>query len=115
MRIHGKNDYEGTVSDGPQGSIGSIEHALASLEKYLEESREKLPQLEKQRQQLETQARQPFEHEEKLVTALNRQREIIESLDITKNQATAQADEGAESEAEAVKKKANTPARSIRP
>ncbi|MFT3989956.1 MAG: hypothetical protein QM680_00965 [Luteolibacter sp.] len=43
----------------------------------------------------------------------NRQREIIEALDITKNQATAQLDEKAETEAVAVKKK--TPARSIRP
>ncbi|MFT3992231.1 MAG: DEAD/DEAH box helicase family protein [Luteolibacter sp.] len=113
VKLHGKNDYEATVSESPQGTIASIEHALGSLEKRLEESRDELPRLASQRKQLVSQVGLPFEHEDKLVAALNRQREIIDVLDITKNQATAQVDEGKETEAEAVKKKA--PARSIRP
>lgn len=119
LTIHGSNNYEATVTDSPQGSIASIEHALGSLEKYLEEARERLPRFETQRQQLETQAHQPFEHEDKLVASLNRQREIIEALDITKNQAAAQVDEGAETEAVAVENKVDakvkTKVASIRP
>jgi hypothetical protein len=115
LQIHGRNDYEATVTDSPQGSISSIEHALGSLEKYLEEAREKLPRFETQRQQLATQSRQPFEHEEKLVNALNRQREIVEALDITKNQAAAQVDETVENETVAVRKKVSAKPRAIRP
>lgn len=115
LRIHGKNEYEATVSDSPQGAIASIEHALGSLEKHLEESREKLPRFEIQREQLETQAQQSFEHEDKLVTALNRQREIIEALDITKNQAAAQVDEAAETEAVTLGNKMDAKVRSMRP
>lgn len=115
LRIHGKNDYEATVSDSPQGTIASIEHALGSLEKYLEEAREKPPQFEKQREQLDSHGGQAFEHEEKLAASLSRQREIIEALDITKNQAVAQVDEGAEGETVTVKKKTNGKVSSIRP
>ena len=40
--------------------------------------------------------RPPFEHEEKLGVATRRQQEIVDALDITKNQASAKLDEGAE-------------------
>src|SRR5690606_13617426 len=50
LLLHGKNKYEATVTDSPQGSIASIEHALGSLEKYLADARERLPRFETQRQ-----------------------------------------------------------------
>src|SRR5690606_17260803 len=95
---HGRNAYDATVSDSPQGTIASIEHALAHLDKQLEDARLKLPRFKTQREQLEAQARQPFEHENKLVSALSRQREIIEALDLTKNQAASEVDEAAQTE-----------------
>lgn len=112
LKISGKNEYEATITDSPQGSISSIERALGSLEKHLEDARQNLPRFQTQREQLEIQAQQPFEHEEKIVAALNRQRVIIEALDITKDQAPSQADQALETQA-AAKKIAPKP-RSIR-
>ena len=49
-----------------------------------------------QEEDLRKQLGLPFEHEEKLGAATRRQQEIVEALDITKNQASAKVDEGME-------------------
>ena len=45
---------------------------------------------------LTNQFEQPFEHDKKLAVATKRQQEIVAALDITKNQASAAVDEGAD-------------------
>jgi hypothetical protein len=81
------------VSDSATGTIASLEHALDSIEDCLRERETDLTQTHRQSTDLAAQLDQPFEHEEKLAAATQRQQEIIAALDITKNQASAAADE----------------------
>ena len=102
VTIHGKHTYDANVSDNPLGTIASIEHALGSLDELLREREADLKQFHKQTEDLSKQLDHPFEHEEKHFAATKRQQEIVTALDITKNQASAKLDEGAEQTGEAV-------------
>jgi len=93
--IHGRNEYRANVSDSPAGTIASIEHALESMGDRLIERESDLQQYRKQSEDLAKQLDHPFEHEAKLAAATERQQEIVVSLDLTKNQASAQLDDGA--------------------
>ena len=84
------------------GTISSLEHALESLDDRLQERESDLKQYHRQKDDLARQLDQPFEHEEKLAAAVTPQQEIISALDITKNQASATVDEGAEKNSETV-------------
>jgi hypothetical protein len=96
LLIHGKHSYRANVSDSPTGTIASLEHALDSIEDRLRERETDLAQSRRQIVDLTNQFEQPFEHEGKLASAAKRQQEIVTALDITKNQASAAVDEGAE-------------------
>ncbi len=98
LRIHGRNTYEATVSDSPQGTIASLEHAIGDFESQLAESTENFGRLKTRIQDLQAQCQQPFEHQEKLEAAEKRQQEIIAALDIEKNQASTQVDEQPDAE-----------------
>ena len=100
--IHGKSEYKANVSDSPAGTIASVEHALESMDDRLRERESDLKQCHKQSEDLTKQLGHPFEHVEKLTVATKRQQEIITALDITKNQASAKLDEGAEQSPEAI-------------
>ena len=100
--IHGKREHKANVSDSAAGTIASVEHALESIEDRLRERESDLNQAHKQTEDLTKQLDHPFEHEEKLIAAARRQQEIVEALDITKNQASAKLDEGVEQSAEQV-------------
>ena len=100
LRIHGKNSYQATVSESPQGTIGSLEHALGEFESGQAESKESLKRLEERIADLKAQLDAPFEHQEKLEAAEKRQQEIIAALDLAKNQASTQVDEHPEAETE---------------
>ena len=93
LRIHGRNAYEATVSDSPQGTVASLEHALGDFEAQFTESTENLGRLKTRIQELQTQSQLPFEHQEKLEAAEKRQHEIVAALDLAKNQASTQVDE----------------------
>jgi hypothetical protein len=86
--IHGKHSYRANISDSAAGTIASLEHALDSFEDRLRERETDLTQSRRQAADLAKQIDQPFEHEEKLATATNRQQEIVTALDLTKNQAS---------------------------
>jgi hypothetical protein len=94
LLIQGKHSYRANVSESPAGTIASLEHALDSFEDRLRERETDLAQSCRQSADLAKQLDQPFEHEEKLVTAAKRQQKILAALDITKNQASAKLDEG---------------------
>ena len=100
LRIHGKQTYGSTVSDSPQGTIASLEHALGDMDAQLVEASENLGRLKTRIQDLEAQSHQPFEHQEKLEAAEKRQQEIVAALDLTKNQASTQVDAQPEAEAQ---------------
>jgi hypothetical protein len=95
LLIHAKHSYRANVSESPAGTIASLEHALDSIEDRLRERETDLAQSHRQSADLAKQLDQPFEHEEKLVAATNRQQEISGALDITKNQASQNIDERA--------------------
>lgn len=103
--MHGKNSYHANVSESALGTISSIEHALDELEDRLQSRENDLKQYHRQSEDLAKQLNQPFEHEEKLAAATKRQQEIVTSLDITKNQASARVDEGAEQTADLMEEK----------
>lgn len=90
MTLHGRNTYEATVSEGPQGSIASIEHALDGLDKGCHDAVTEMDRCEKQHQELSQQADTPFEHQGKLIVAEQRQQELVAALDLSKNQASVQ-------------------------
>ncbi len=94
--IHGKHSYRANVSESPAGTIASLEHALDGIEDRLRERETDLAQSLRQSADLAKQLDQPFEHDQELVEATERQQEIITAFDITKNQASANLDEGAE-------------------
>ena len=102
LLIHGRHEYKANISDSAAGTIASVEHALESMEDRLRERESDLKQAHKQTEDLTNQLDHPFEHEEKLTVATKRQQEIIEALDITKNQASAKLDAGAEQSTESV-------------
>jgi N12 class adenine-specific DNA methylase len=105
--LHGKNSYHANVSDSALGTISSIEHALEGLEDRLQTREQDLKQYHRQSEDLAKQLDQPFEHEGKLAVATKRQQEIVVALDITKNQASAKVDEGAEQAVDVVREKLN--------
>jgi hypothetical protein len=96
LLIHGKHSYRANVSDSAIGTIASLEHALDSIEDRLRRRETDLTQSRRQIVDLTNQSQQPFDHEEKFAVATKRQQEIVTALDITKNQAAATIDEGAE-------------------
>ena len=93
LLIHAKHSYRANVSESPAGTIASLEHALESFDDRLRERETDLAQSCRQSADLAKQLDQPFEHEEKLVDATERQQEIIAALDITKNQASPNVDD----------------------
>jgi N12 class adenine-specific DNA methylase len=108
LLIHGKHSYRANVSDSPNGTIASLEHALDSIEDRLRERETDLAQSRRQIVDLTNQFQQPFEHEEKLAVATKRQQEIVAALDITKNQASSTVgQDGAQQEGEALEAKPN--------
>ena len=68
----------------------------------LGERENNLKQYHKQSADLTKQLDHPFEHEEKLTAAAKRQQEIVNALDITKNQASVKMAEEPEQAAEVV-------------
>ncbi len=108
LRIHGKNTYEATVSESPQGTIASLEHTLGQFDSQVAESTKSISRLKTRIQELHTQGQQPFEHQEKLEAAEHRQQEIVAALDLTKNQASTQVDEQPEAETPVIEDQAQS-------
>ena len=105
LLIHGKAEYKANVSDSAAGTIASVEHALESMADRLGEREGDLKEYHKQSADLTKQLDHPFEHEEKLTVAAKRQQEIVNALDITKNQAAAAVTESPEESGEAIEEK----------
>jgi N12 class adenine-specific DNA methylase len=102
LRIHGKQTYGSTVSDSPQGTIASLEHAIGDMDAQLAESTENAERLKARIQELQAQSHQPFEHLGKLEAAEKRQQEIIAALDLEKNQASTKVDEQPDAEGQTI-------------
>ncbi len=114
--IHGKNTYQANVSDNALGTIASLEHALRSLEAKLHEREADRGQYTRQLDELTKHQSQPFEYEDKLTAASQRQQEIVTALDLSKNQASARlGDVGGEENGNGVEESVSTNLKAIQP
>jgi len=107
--LKGKNHYALNVAETPLGMIRSLEYLVQNFEERLAHNQHDLVDSEKKCRELETKLGQPFEHESKLQSLAQRQQQLEDALDITKNQAanslsTEEAGQATEQETEAVQK-----------
>jgi TolA-binding protein len=86
--LRGKNAYIANISDAPLGTISSMEHVVRSLDERMDECLNDVAQTKHRLEELQPHAHKPFEHEEKLKGLIQRQQEIVQALDLTKNQAS---------------------------
>jgi O-acetyl-ADP-ribose deacetylase (regulator of RNase III) len=86
--LKGHNYYTAHVSETALGTIRSLEHTAQNLEERLAYHQRELADTEKKCGELEAKVGQAFEHETKLQSLGQRQKELEEALDISKNQAS---------------------------
>jgi chromosome segregation ATPase len=87
--LKGHNHYTANVAETGLGTIRSLEYAAQNLEERVAHQQRGLAESEKKCRELESKLGQPFEHETKLQSLVQRQQELENALDITKNQASS--------------------------
>lgn len=97
ITLRGNGEYVANVSPSPIGSISSLEHAARNIEEQLLKGRQELQRCQDQASELRRLNGSDFEHEERYREMLKRQSELVDQLDLAKNQAAAhQATEATE-------------------
>jgi hypothetical protein len=99
LTIRGEMSYTANVSPSPAGIIASVEHAIRSIDERLAARRQDFEQTQKNLASLSSLVGKPFEHEERLQELTARQAELVDALDITKNQAAGLSAEAGETPA----------------
>jgi hypothetical protein len=82
--------YPAKVTDTAHGTIRSVEHTIQHLEEVAETLARNLADTRKRLTDTQAQVNAPFEYGERLAELAQRQQQIEEELDLTKNQASAQ-------------------------
>jgi hypothetical protein len=90
VTLHGAAEYVANVSPSPVGSISSLEHAARCIDEQAMRCREELTRCQTNVAELAALTGKIFEHEERYRELVKRQGELVDLLDITKNQAAAQ-------------------------
>jgi hypothetical protein len=90
VTLRGTSEYVASVSPSPVGTISSLEHAARSVEDQVDRTRQELARTKRDLGELSKLAGGVWEHEEHYRTLVNRQAELVDALDLTKNQAAAQ-------------------------
>jgi N12 class adenine-specific DNA methylase len=90
VTLRGASEYVASVSPSPVGTISSLEHAARSVEDQVERTRQELARTKRDLGELTKLAGGVWEHEEHYRTLVKRQAELVDALDLTKNQAAAQ-------------------------
>ncbi len=90
VMLKGAMEYSANVSPSPVGIVSSVEHAARSIEDHAARCREDLARAKTNLTDLSALAGKLFEHEERYRELLHRQGELVQKLDITKNQASSQ-------------------------
>ena len=90
--LRGRNSYGNRVTDTAQGTIRSLEAMAQGLEERAVRLETDIRDSRKRAAELEPKVGAPFEKEERYHHLVKRQSEIEEQLDLTKNQAPAQAE-----------------------
>ena len=86
LTLRGSMTYEGNVSSSPAGIIASLDHAVRSIEERLGRAEEHLAQSRQSIIEYGALVDRTYEHEARYQEVVTRQAELIEALDITKNQ-----------------------------
>jgi N12 class adenine-specific DNA methylase len=90
LTLRGASEYSANVTLSPVGIIASLEHAARSVEERVEHTSADLARTKQQLAELAKLAGGVFEHEERYREVVARQAELVDKLDITKNQAASQ-------------------------
>ena len=90
--LKGATSYLAKVTDTAHGTIRSVEHTIQHLEEVAEMLTRNLADTRKRLADTHAQVDAPFEYAERLAELVQRQQEIEDELDLTKNQASAQLD-----------------------
>lgn len=90
VTLRGAAEHVANVSPSPVGSISSLEHAARCIDEQAMRCREELTRCQTNVAELAALTGKIFEHEERYRELVKRQGELVDLLDITKNQAAAQ-------------------------
>ena len=96
--LRGRNSYSTRVTDTALGTIRSLEATAQGFEERATRLESDIKDSQKRAVELEAKVGSPFEKEERYHHLVKRQSEIEEKLDLTKNQAPAQAESAADDE-----------------
>ncbi len=98
--LRGKNSYSARITDTAHGTIRSLEATVQGFEERAAKLEQDISGADKRAKELEAKVGAPFEHEQRFHGLTERQQEIADRLDLTKNQAPSASDSGvAETEA----------------
>jgi len=98
--LRGKNSYSSRVTDTALGTIRSLESEVQGFEERAARMESDIKDSQKRGVELEAKVGAPFEKEERYHKLVNRQSEIEEKLDLTKNQAPVQVESATDDETE---------------
>ncbi|MGD0615405.1 MAG: hypothetical protein ABSA69_08210 [Verrucomicrobiota bacterium] len=90
--LRGHNSYGARVTDTALGTIRSLETTVQGFEERVGRLETDIADAHKRASELERKVGAHFEHEERYQQLCQRQGEIEEKLDLTKNQAPSQAE-----------------------
>jgi hypothetical protein len=84
------NTTEAKVSETAHGTMRSVEYALQSLEEAAQAVEQAINETRRRMEDLSAQCGLPFEYSDRLAELVQRQQEIADALDLTKDQASSQ-------------------------
>jgi hypothetical protein len=90
--LHGKNSYSARVTDTALGTIRSLESLVQGFEERAAGLERDIRDSQKRAKEFESKVNAPFEHDKRYHQLAERQAEIEEKLDLTKNQASSQVE-----------------------
>jgi hypothetical protein len=88
--LKGATAYTAKATDTAHGTIRSVEHTIQHLEELAATLAQNITDTRKRLTDTQTQVEAPFEYAEKLASLVQRQQEIEDALDLTKNQVSSQ-------------------------
>jgi uncharacterized coiled-coil protein SlyX len=88
--LKGATTYTAKVTDTAHGTIRSLEHTIQHLDEVVENLTRGIADARKRLADTQAQVNAPFEYAQRLGELVQRQQEIEDDLDLTKNQASAQ-------------------------
>ena len=92
LLVKGRNTYAASLAETALGTIRSLEHTIQTLDEKLPDQQKQLEDCRRRIQEFQEKVGQPFEYEQKLGELEKRQEEIVQALDLNKNQAPDQLD-----------------------